>query len=72
MLAPVPDVYRKRALAGLDAVGRAWRVVYTSPSLNGLQAAVKAGLGVTVLPLDSPVEVEVVAEVLSRPTVVPV
>jgi DNA-binding transcriptional LysR family regulator len=50
VLAPVPDVYRKRALAGLDAVGRAWRIVYTSPSLNGLQAAVKAGLGATVLP----------------------
>jgi DNA-binding transcriptional LysR family regulator len=50
VLAPVPDVYRKRALASLDALGRPWRVVYTSPSLAGLQAAVKAGLGVTVLP----------------------
>lgn len=50
VLAPVPDVYRKRALATLDAAKRPWRVVYTSPSLNGLQAAVKAGLGVTVLP----------------------
>ncbi|KAA2237126.1 LysR substrate-binding domain-containing protein [Salinarimonas soli] len=50
VLAPVPDVYRKRALASLDAAGRAWRIVYTSPSLAGLQAAVKAGLGITVLP----------------------
>ncbi|HEY8381220.1 MAG TPA: LysR substrate-binding domain-containing protein [Microvirga sp.] len=50
VLAPVPDVYRKRALATLDAVGRPWRIVYTSPSLAGLQAAVRAGLGVTVLP----------------------
>ncbi len=50
VLAPVPDVYRKRALASLDAVKRPWRIVYTSPSLAGLQAAVKAGLGVTVLP----------------------
>jgi DNA-binding transcriptional LysR family regulator len=50
VLAPVPDVYRKRALASLDAAKRAWRVVYTSPSLAGLQAAVRAGLGVTVLP----------------------
>jgi DNA-binding transcriptional LysR family regulator len=46
----VPDVYRKRALATLDAMKRPWRIVYTSPSLNGLQAAVQAGLGVTVLP----------------------
>lgn len=50
VLAPVPDVYRKRALASLDAIKKPWRIVYTSPSLNGLQAAVKAGLGVTVLP----------------------
>jgi DNA-binding transcriptional LysR family regulator len=50
VLAPAPDVYRKRALASLDAAGRRWRVVYTSPSLSGLQAAVKAGLGATVLP----------------------
>jgi DNA-binding transcriptional LysR family regulator len=50
VLAPVPDVYRKRALASLDASGRTWRIVFTSPSLNGLQAAVRAGLGVTVLP----------------------
>lgn len=32
----------------------------------------RSAVGVTVLPLDSPVEVEVVAEVRSRPTVVPV
>jgi DNA-binding transcriptional LysR family regulator len=50
VLAPVPDVYRKRALASLDAIKRPWRIVYTSPSLNGLQAAVRAGLGVTILP----------------------
>jgi DNA-binding transcriptional LysR family regulator len=50
VLAPAPDVYRKRALASLDAAGRAWRMTYTSPSLAGLQAAVRAGLGITVLP----------------------
>lgn len=50
VLAPAPDVYRRRALAALDAAHRPWRVVYTSPSLAGLQAAVRAGLGVTVLP----------------------
>lgn len=35
-------------------------------------AHARSAVGVTVLPLDSPVEVEVVAEVRSRPTVVPV
>jgi len=50
ILAPVPDIYRKGALASLDAAGKEWRITYSSPSLAGLQAAVKAGLGVTVLP----------------------
>ncbi|GAB2590895.1 RidA family protein [Microlunatus antarcticus] len=35
-------------------------------------AHARSAVGVVVLPLDSPVEVEVVAEVRSRPTVVPV
>ena len=51
-LAPAPDVYRKRALGALDAVKRRWRIVFTSPSMEGLQAAVRAGLGVTVLSKD--------------------
>lgn len=52
ILAPGPDVYRKRALSALDAAGRDWRIVYISPSLAGLQAAIQAGLGVTVLPTE--------------------
>jgi DNA-binding transcriptional LysR family regulator len=52
VLAPTPDVYRKRAIAGLDAAKRRWRIAYTSPSSEGLQAAVRAGLGVTVMSKD--------------------
>ena len=52
VLAPAPDVYRKRALAVLQAAKRDSRIVYTSPSSEGLQAAVRAGLGVTVLSKD--------------------
>lgn len=48
--APSPCVYRKRAIAALDAVGRSWRAAYTSPSLAGQLAALRAGLGVSVLP----------------------
>lgn len=51
-LAPAPDVYRKKALASLQAQGRDWRIVYTSVSSEGLQAAVRAGLGITVLSKD--------------------
>lgn len=50
VVSPHPCVYRKRAMAALDAAGRPWRVAYTSTSLAGAQAAVRAGLGVTVLP----------------------
>lgn len=52
VLAPAPDVYRKLALAALDARKRPWRITYTSPSSEGLQAAVRAGLGVTVMSKD--------------------
>lgn len=50
VLAPNPDIYRRRAIAALDKAGRTWRIVYTSPSFAGIQAAVRGGLGVTVLP----------------------
>jgi DNA-binding transcriptional LysR family regulator len=50
VLSPAPCVYRQRTL---DALGKAqipWRLTYTSPSLAGAIAAVRAGLGLTVLP----------------------
>lgn len=50
VLAPSPCVYRRRATAALDACGQEWRVAYTSPSLTGQHAALRAGLGATVLP----------------------
>lgn len=50
VVSPHPCVYRKRAMRALDGAGRPWRVAYTSGSLAGAQAAVRAGLGVTVLP----------------------
>jgi DNA-binding transcriptional LysR family regulator len=50
IVSPNPCVYRKRATSALDEQQRLWRIAYTSPSLAGTQAAVLAGLGVTVLP----------------------
>ena len=52
VLSPSPCLYRKRAIQALDQAGRRWRIAYTSHSLAGLQAAVRAGLGVTVVPHD--------------------
>lgn len=50
VLSPQPCIYRARALAALDRVRRPWNIIYTSPSLAGTIAAVRAGLGMTVLP----------------------
>ena len=50
VVSPEPCVYRKRATDALDAMGRKWRVAYTSTSLAGARSAVHAGLGITVLP----------------------
>ncbi len=43
-------LYRGRAIHALEAAGRAWHVAYTSPNLPGIQAAVSAGLGLSILP----------------------
>lgn len=50
VVSPAPCVYRKRAIDTLEASGRGWRIAYTCSSLAGSLAAVKAGLGVAVLP----------------------
>ena len=53
-----PCVMRRAATDALDRAGMPWRVVYTSPSLSGVWAAVAAGLGVTVrTPLGLPADV---------------
>lgn len=50
VLSPQPCIYRARAIAALDRVRKPWQIAYSSPSLAGTIAAVKSGLGVTVLP----------------------
>jgi DNA-binding transcriptional LysR family regulator len=42
-------LYRNRAIHALEAAGRNWHIAYSSPNLVGVQAAVSAGLGVTIL-----------------------
>lgn len=63
ILAPAPCVYRKRAIAALESQGIGWRSAYISPSLAGQHAALRAGLGVTVLPRDmAPADLMVLGE----------
>jgi DNA-binding transcriptional LysR family regulator len=42
-----PCVFRDRVISALDKASMSWRIVYTSPSLPGLLAAVEAGLGIS-------------------------
>lgn len=46
---PAGCLYRSRAIHAIESAGRAWHMAYTSSSLAGIQAAVAAGLGLTIL-----------------------
>ena len=48
-----PCGFRDAAIEALNRAGRAWEIVFTSPSLSGLRAAVEAGLGFTARTLSS-------------------
>ena len=50
VLFPQGCIYRKRMIYALESAGRAWHAAYHSHSLAGVQAAVAAGLGVSLLP----------------------
>lgn len=50
VLSPKPCVYRARAIKALEDAGIKWQLVFSSPSYTGKIAAVKANLGITVLP----------------------
>jgi DNA-binding transcriptional LysR family regulator len=46
---PEGCLYRRQLLSALQREGRPFDIVYTSPSLGGIAAAVSSGFGVTVL-----------------------
>ncbi len=48
-LLPPGNIYREYAIEGLERAGRKWRIACVSESVGGLQAAVFAGMAVTVL-----------------------
>jgi DNA-binding transcriptional LysR family regulator len=48
-LLPPGNIYRDHAIEGLERAGRKWRIACVSESVGGLQAAVFAGMAVTVL-----------------------
>lgn len=48
--APNPCLHRQVGTGALEHVNLEWRVAFTSPSQQGLRAAVKAGLAITAVP----------------------
>lgn len=53
VLLPAPCVLREHAIDSMKRKRRAWRLAYTGSSMASVQAAVRAGLGVSILPLSS-------------------
>jgi DNA-binding transcriptional LysR family regulator len=47
VLLDAPCIFRELAINALDVHRIPWRIVYSTSSLSGLRAAVKAGLGIT-------------------------
>jgi DNA-binding transcriptional LysR family regulator len=43
-------LYRARMIHAAETAGRSWHIAYVSPNMTGIQAAVSAGLGVSILP----------------------
>lgn len=50
VLSPQPCVYYSRAITTLEAAQIKWQIAFTSTSYASKLAAVKAGLGITILP----------------------
>jgi DNA-binding transcriptional LysR family regulator len=46
---PAACLYRVRAIHAIESAGRSWHMAYTSSNLAGIQAAVAAGLGISIL-----------------------
>lgn len=47
---PLRGLYRDDMIAAIEAMGRSWRISFTSTSLTGIQEAVASGLGISLLP----------------------
>ncbi|GAB3563822.1 LysR substrate-binding domain-containing protein [Spelaeicoccus albus] len=45
-----PSISRRTAIEGLEAASRTWKITCTTREINGVLAAVRAGLGIAVFP----------------------
>jgi DNA-binding transcriptional LysR family regulator len=46
---PTGCLYRAGAIHALESAGRSWHMTYTSSNLSGIQAAIAAGMGLSIL-----------------------
>ena len=46
---PSGCLYRAGAIRALESAGRSWHMAYTSSNLSGIQAAIAAGMGLSIL-----------------------
>ncbi len=52
-LLPAPCVLREHAIASMTRLRRPWKLAFTGSSMASVQAAVAAGLGISIVPLSS-------------------
>ena len=50
VLLPSPCSFRKIATESLESVNRKWQVLFTGTNIASIQAAVQAGMGISILP----------------------
>lgn len=68
VLSPQPCVYRAHAIKALENNNLKWRIVFSTHSYAGTIAAVKAGMGVTVLPRNMvPEDLQIIRSKNCRP-----
>jgi DNA-binding transcriptional LysR family regulator len=65
---PHPSLSRRFAIEALEAAGRTWRVTCNTREVNGILAATRAGIGLSVLPSSLvPADLEKVGRRLELP-----
>ncbi len=67
---PAPSISRKLALEALEDAGRTWRVTCTTKQISGVLAALRAGIGIAVMPTSLvPDDLQVITERFNLPPV---
>ncbi len=67
---PSPSLSRKLAIDALEQVGRTWRITCSTKQISGVLAAVRAGIGVAVMPTSLvPEDLKVITERFGLPPV---